>query len=75
MFILIKIMNMKDILIPITALLFTAIAWAQKPTEVPKPSDYPIDLSNTADLIIYIIIPIVFVVLILWWRKRQKHNK
>ncbi|WP_313113400.1 adenylosuccinate synthetase [Aequorivita sediminis] len=66
---------MKDILIPATAFLFSSISWAQKPTEVPKPSDYPIDLSNTADLIIYIIIPIVFVVLILWWRKRQKQNK
>lgn len=66
---------MKDLFIPIIALLFTVNTWAQKPTEVPKPSEGPIDLSNPADLIIYIIIPIVFILLIFVWRKKQKQKK
>ena len=50
--------------------------YAQKPTEVPKPSDTPIDLSNPADVIIYIVLPICAILLFLiYWRKKKQEKK
>lgn len=48
---------------------------AQIPKEVPHPDDNkPLDLSDPADLIIYIIIPVVFIILFFVWRSRRKKN-
>ncbi|MGO3181952.1 MAG: hypothetical protein ACTIJ9_03885 [Aequorivita sp.] len=56
--------------------LVVASLYAQKPTEVPKPSDTPIDLSNPADVIIYIILPVCAILLfIIYWRKKNKQKK
>lgn len=57
--------------------LFSSIALnAQKPTEVPKPSDKPIDLSNPADIIIYIVLPLCAVLFFFIWRgKKNKSRK
>lgn len=50
-------------------------AMAQIPHEVPKPSkNSPIDLSTTADLLIYVVLPVVVIILaIIAWR--YKKNK
>lgn len=53
-------------------LLFSAIAIAQKPTDVPKPSEEPIDLTNPADIIIYIILPLCVIMLLFIWRKKRR---
>ncbi|MAZ26275.1 MAG: adenylosuccinate synthetase [Cytophagaceae bacterium] len=43
--------------------------------DVPNNSNNsPIDLSNPADLVIYIILPIVAIVLYIIWRKRKKRR-
>lgn len=50
---------------------------AQIPYEVPKPAkNTPIDLSNTADLIIYVILPVVVIILaiIAWRYKKNKQH-
>jgi uncharacterized protein with PQ loop repeat len=58
------------------ALLFYSITInAQKPTEVPKPSDKPIDLSNPADIIIYIILPLCAVLFFFIWRGKKNKSK
>lgn len=50
--------------------------YAQKPTEYPKPSETPIDLSNPADIIIYIVLPLCAILLyFLYRRSRNKHKK
>lgn len=49
--------------------------YAQKPTEVPKPSEKPIDLSNPADIIIYIVLPLCAIVLVLIWNRKRKKDK
>ncbi len=49
--------------------------YAQKPTDVPKPSEKPIDLSNPADIIIYIVLPLCAIVLVLIWKKKRKEDK
>lgn len=49
--------------------------YAQKPTEVPKPSEKPIDLSNPADIIIYIVLPLCAIVLVLIWNRMRKKDK
>ncbi len=54
-----------------TSLVFIETAFSQKPTEVPKPSEYPIDLSNPADVIIYIVLPLCAVVLYFIWRSKR----
>lgn len=51
------------------------ILYAQKPTEVPKPSEEPIDLSNPADVIIYIVLPLCAIVLFFIWRGKLKNQK
>lgn len=50
---------------------------AQIPYEVPKPAkNTPIDLSTTADLIIYVILPVVVIILaiIAWRYKKNKQH-
>lgn len=67
--------NQKHFLIICFSIAVTAL-YAQKPTEVPKPSETPIDLSNPADVIIYIVLPICVIVLFLiYWGKRKKEKK
>ena len=51
------------------------ILHAQKPTEVPKPSEKPIDLSNPADVIIYIVLPLCAILLFFIWRGKRKNQK
>ncbi|MCG2418691.1 adenylosuccinate synthetase [Aequorivita sp. F47161] len=57
-------------------LLIGNLIFAQKPTEVPKPSEEPIDLTNPADIIIYIVLPACAVLLYFIYRNsRKKKNK
>ncbi|MDN3723594.1 adenylosuccinate synthetase [Aequorivita sp. SDUM287046] len=60
-------------LLPVMMLLIS-IVYGQKPTEVPKPSDKPIDISNPADIIIYIILPLFAVLLFFVWRGKRKNK-
>ncbi|KJJ38181.1 FeoB-associated Cys-rich membrane protein [Aequorivita vladivostokensis] len=55
--------------------LIFALGYAQKPTEVPKPSERPIDITDPADIIIYIILPLCAVVFFLIWRSKRKKRK
>ena len=56
-------------------LVMSTTGYAQKPTEVPKPSEKPIDLTNPADIIIYIVLPLCTVLLFFIWRGKQKRKK
>ncbi len=48
----------------------------QIPENVPHPdNNTPIDLSDPADLIIYVILPIVAVILVLLWMRKRKQDK
>lgn len=63
------------ILLAFFSLIITGL-YAQKPTQVPKPSDTPIDLTNPADIIIYIVLPLCVILLFyFYWRKRNKTKK
>jgi len=62
---------LKNIFFPMFLLLMTT-TYAQKPTEVPKPSEKPIDLTNPANIIIYIILPLCALLLFFIWRREQK---
>jgi len=67
---------MKNWRISIILLLCSISINAQKPTEVPKPSEKPIDLANPADIIIYIVLPLCAVLFFFIWRgKRNKTKK
>ena len=59
----------------ITSVVQIANLYAQKPTDVPKPSEKPIDLSNPADIIIYIVLPLCAIVLVLIWNKKRRKDK
>ncbi|MAP79471.1 MAG: hypothetical protein CL526_00135 [Aequorivita sp.] len=67
--------NFKKLFITGFNLLFMAVFYAQKPTEVPKPSEEPIDVTSTADIIIYIVLPILAVIFFFLWRARKKRQK
>ncbi len=66
--------NQKYILFLILSLTLTGL-YAQKPTEVPNPSDKPIDLTNPSDVIIFIVLPLIAVLLYFIWRGKQKKRK
>lgn len=65
---------LKNILFSMFLFIMTT-SYAQKPTEVPKPSEKPIDLTNPADIIIYIVLPICAVLLFFIWKGKQKRKK
>jgi len=66
---------LKNIFLSMTFLALT-ISYGQKPTEVPKPSEKPIDLGNPADIIIYIVLPLCVLLLFFIWKgKQKKKNK
>lgn len=59
----------------IILLLLSVSVLAQSPSELPHPKDnHPIDLTNPADLILYVVLPFVLVVLFFIWRKRKKDD-
>jgi preprotein translocase subunit SecG len=63
----------------LAVLFFTTMplaAMAQVPTNVPSPEAEPVDfLGSTANIILYVVIPIVIIVLIIIWRRRiNKRN-
>lgn len=48
----------------------------QIPKEVPHPdNNSPLDLNNPADIIIYIVLPIIVVILYFLWRKKNRKEK
>ena len=50
--------------------------FSQIPRHIPKPhNNNPIDLSSTADVIIYIALPLIALILFLIWRKKTKNKK
>lgn len=53
-----------------------ATVFAQIPKEVPHPSNNsPIDLSQPADIILYVVLPVVVVILYFVWRNKKKKRK
>lgn len=55
-------------------LLISGIIFAQKPSGVPGDTG-KVELTETSDVVIYIVIPVVIVILYLVWRKRNKSSK
>lgn len=48
---------------------------AQIPTEVPKPQDNtPLNFSDPFEIIMFFILPIVFIVLFFIWRGKKKRD-
>jgi hypothetical protein len=68
-----KMKNLKNMLFSLVLFIMTT-TYAQKPTEVPKPSEKPIDLTNPADIIIYIVLPLCAVLLFFIWKGKQKRK-
>lgn len=66
-------MNHRKITLLATSLFYSIISYSQKPTDVPNPSNDSIDLSNPADIIIYIVLPLCAVLFYFIWR--EKRNK
>lgn len=74
----VKLNQMKRFINILIIFLFTGIATAiaQIPYDVPNPANNtPIDLTNPADLVIYVILPVIIVILaIISWRYKKKHR-
>ena len=68
-------MLQKNILAGIVTLFSGFLVYAQKPTMAPKGDHEPIDFSQPENIIIYIVLPIVFVVLYFLWRSKKKNEK
>lgn len=67
-------MNYKLYLFTSMFLVLVSTMFAQIPSELPNPDDNkPIDITNPADLILYIILPLVVILLvIIKFRKKKK---
>lgn len=67
-------MTLKKALLPLIFFIGMQL-FAQKPTEVPKPSEKPIDLTNLADIVIYIVLPLCAVFLFFLWKGTWKNRE
>lgn len=57
-------------------LLFSSAAtWAQKPTMSPKGDYDPVDFQQIENIVIFIVIPIVFLILYFVWRKKKRNER
>jgi hypothetical protein len=56
----------------LSTLSYTAMAQIQR--GLPKPSD-PIDLTDTTDLVIFILLPALVIILYFFWRRAIKKRK
>ncbi|MAN58964.1 MAG: adenylosuccinate synthetase [Flavobacteriaceae bacterium] len=69
-------MEKKCGIVPIATFIFILSCsnfYAQTPTGVPQGGDYsPLDLMNPADVIIYIVLPIVFIILYFIWKRKKR---
>lgn len=54
-------------------LLTSGFVFAQKPSEIPGDTG-KVELTETSDVIIYILIPIIITVLYFVWKKRKKNG-
>lgn len=54
-------------------LLISGFALAQKPSEIPGDTG-KVELTETSDVIIYILIPIIIIILYIVWKKRKKNG-
>ncbi|UPQ78159.1 adenylosuccinate synthetase [Flavobacterium azooxidireducens] len=54
-------------------LLISGFVFAQKPSEIPGDTG-KVELTETSDIIIYILIPIIIIILYFVWKKRKKNG-
>lgn len=54
-------------------LLISGFVFAQKPSEIPGDTG-KVELTETSDVIIYILIPIIIIILYFVWKKRKKNG-
>lgn len=51
------------------------LVYAQKPTMSPKGDHQPIDFSQIENIVIYIVLPIVFLALYFMWRAKKRKER
>jgi len=54
-------------------LLISGFVFAQKPSDIPGDTG-KVELTETSDVIIYILIPIIIIILYFVWKKRKKNG-
>lgn len=68
-------MKLKPHILYILLVLFSLKSFGQIPTEVPHPdNNTPVDFSNPADIIIYIVLPVIVIILYFVWRKNARRK-
>lgn len=67
---------MKNSKIIFTALLlaFSSVGYAQKATEANKPSDSPLDFSQPANIVLFIVLPVIIIILYFVWRRAKRND-
>lgn len=68
-------MNSLKIAFATFLLLNSSLLFAQKATEANRPQDTPLDFSKPENIVLFIVIPIVFVILYFVWRNLQKKDR
>lgn len=59
--------------ISLLILMISGFVFAQKPSGIPSDTG-KVELSETSDVVLYIVIPVVVVILYFVWRKRKKNS-
>lgn len=65
----------KYILFGIFFLFSSLMVLAQKPTMSPKGDYDPIDFQQIENIVIFIVLPIVFLILYFIWRKKKRNER
>lgn len=65
----------KYILSGLFLVFFNFVTLAQKPTMSPKGDYDPVDFQRIENVVILIVIPLVFLILYLVWRKKKRNER
>lgn len=68
-------MNYKQALVSTVLMVLGYIGYGQKPTEVPRQQDSPVDFSKTENIVLFIVLPIIIICLYFVWRRKKLNDK
>lgn len=70
-----KDMKLQKSILTVVLSLFMAVVYGQKPSVAPKGDYGPIDFTQTENIIIYIVLPIIVLILYFIWRSKKRKGE
>ncbi len=68
-------MKIQNFIITLILITIGATAFAQKPTQAPKAQNSSVDFSRPENIVLYVVLPIIFILLYFVWRRTKRRDK